>query len=52
MKEMGVKYYKLSLSWSRLIPTGRGKVCVGVGQNVLGWGGGGAGWGRVWWGGR
>lgn len=26
MKEMGIKYYRLSLSWTRLIPNGTGKV--------------------------
>ena len=26
MKKMGVKYYRMSISWSRIFPNGRGKV--------------------------
>jgi beta-glucosidase/6-phospho-beta-glucosidase/beta-galactosidase len=26
MKSMGVKYYRMSIAWSRIFPNGRGKV--------------------------
>lgn len=26
MKSMGVKYYRMSIAWSRLFPNGKGKV--------------------------
>jgi beta-glucosidase len=26
MKAMGVKYYRMSIAWSRIFPNGRGKV--------------------------
>jgi beta-glucosidase/6-phospho-beta-glucosidase/beta-galactosidase len=31
MKTMGLKYYRLSISWARLFPNGKGKVGAGPG---------------------